>query len=208
MLQELFKIVKEFAGDTVINNPDVPNEQNDDVVAEATNTVASGFRNIVAGGGVGSLLNLFKGDQNESNQQSAIGKMMGNPIVAMMVGHFANKLMSKYNIGGGKANGIAASLIPAVISGLISKSSSGQGGFSIANLINSITGGQAEQVSQQKGLDIGSLINQFTGGNNNQQSGGGGLMDIVSQLANGAQQQQARNGGGGLFDLIKGFTRQ
>jgi hypothetical protein len=32
-------------------------------------------------------------------------------------------------------------------------------------------------------------------------------MDIVSQLAGGAQNQQAKNGGGGLMDLIKGFIK-
>ena len=61
MLKELFDLVKGQASETVINNPAVPNEQNDEVVAEATNTVASGLRNIVAGGGVQSLLALFGG---------------------------------------------------------------------------------------------------------------------------------------------------
>jgi len=61
MLKELFELVKGNATDTVINNPDVPNEYNNEVVAEATNTVASGMRNIVAGGGIQSLLSLFRG---------------------------------------------------------------------------------------------------------------------------------------------------
>ena len=37
MLQELFNLVKGSAGESVINNPDVPNQQNNEVVAEATN---------------------------------------------------------------------------------------------------------------------------------------------------------------------------
>ena len=59
MLKELYDLVKDTATESVINNPDVPNEHNDEVVAEATNTVASGLRNVVAGGGIQSLLNLF-----------------------------------------------------------------------------------------------------------------------------------------------------
>jgi hypothetical protein len=47
MLKELFDLVKGEATDTVINNPDVPNQYNNDVVAEATNTVASGLRNLL-----------------------------------------------------------------------------------------------------------------------------------------------------------------
>jgi hypothetical protein len=207
MLKELFELVKNYAGDTVVNNPDVPNEHNDEVVAEATNTVASGLRNVVAGGGVGSIIDLFKGGADDNNQeQSGISKLVSNPVVAMMVGHFASKLMSKYKIGGNQANNVASSLIPSVIGGLISKNNSG-GGDVISNLLNSITGGQAQTAASNQGIDIGSLISQFTGGGQQQQSGGGGLMDIVSQLAGGAQQQQARNGGGGLMDLIKGFMK-
>ena len=48
MLDNLFDLVKGLAGDAVINNPDVPNEHNNEVVAEATNTVASGLQNMVA----------------------------------------------------------------------------------------------------------------------------------------------------------------
>ena len=56
MLKELFDLVKGEATETVINNPDVPNQYNNEVVAEATNTVASGLRNVVAGGGVQNIL--------------------------------------------------------------------------------------------------------------------------------------------------------
>ncbi|MBK6633231.1 MAG: hypothetical protein IPG38_01935 [Chitinophagaceae bacterium] len=59
MLEELFKLVKETSADSVINNPDVPNELNNDVVAEATNTVASGLRNMVAGGGLQNIIALL-----------------------------------------------------------------------------------------------------------------------------------------------------
>ena len=51
MLKELLDLVRGNAQESVINNPEIPNEKNEEVVAEATNTIASGFRNIVAGGG-------------------------------------------------------------------------------------------------------------------------------------------------------------
>ncbi len=203
MLQELFNLVKGSATETVVNNPEVPNEYNNDVIAEATNTVAGGLRNMVAGGGLQNILSLF-GDKNNSQNKSSL---LSNPLVNMMIGHFASKLISKYKIGGNQANSVASSLIPNVLSGLIGNSGSG-GQFSLDKLLNSITGGQVDQIAQkQGGFDIGSLISQFTGGGNQQSGGGGGLMDIVSQLAGGAQAQQERNGGGGLMDLIKGFIK-
>ncbi len=207
MLEELFNLVKGSATDAVINNPQVPNEQNNDVMAEATNTVASGLRNMVAGGGLENVLSLFNQGGNNRN-------LMSNPIVNMMVGHFAGKLMNNYNMNGQQANNVAGSLIPDVISNLISKTNDpNNSSFTIEGLLNSITGGRSSQVVQEQqhinsGFNFQDLIGQFTGGGQNGGAGGGnGLMDIVSRLAGGAQEQQQRNGGGGLMDLIKGFIK-
>ena len=202
MLKELFDLVKGNAAESVINNPDVPNEHNDAVVAEATNTVASGLRNIVAGGGVQSLLSLFGSGGNDKKS------LLSNPIVSMMMGHFAGKLMNKFNLNSSQANNVSGHLIPNVLGSLINKTNdSNNSGFSLENLIGSITGNKSGNISGDQnsgGGGIGDLLKQFSGGG---QGDGGGLMDIIKNLAGGAQQQQQRNGGGGLLDLIKGFTR-
>ncbi len=209
MLDNLFNMVKELAGDAVVNNPEVPNEHNNDVIAEATKTVAGGLQNMVAGGGLQNILSLFGG----GGQQASGKGLMGNPIVSMMVGHFANKLMSKFGLGGGQASNVAQSLIPNVLSGLINKTNDpSNSSFTLDNLLNSLTGGQSQQVAQEQqqqdgGFSFQNLISQFTGGGQQQQSGGGGLMDIVSKLAGGATQAQAQQGGGGLMDMIKGFMK-
>ena len=208
MLEQLFNLVKESSGDAVIKNPDVPNEHNNEVVAEATNTVASGLRNMVAGGGLQSIISMF----TNKGQEGGGGKgLLSNPIVNMMIGHFSGKLTGKYNMGATQANNVAGSLIPDVMRNLISKSNDpANNGFSLEGLLNSITGGKTAEVVQEQqssgnsGFDFQDLIGKFTGGG---QSGGGGLMDIVSKLAGGAQSQQQRNGGGGLMDLIKGFIK-
>ena len=209
MLEELFNLVKGAAGDSVVNNPDVPNEHNDEVVAEATNTVASGLRNMVAGGGLQNIVSMFTGGGQQTDSKS----LLSNPIVNMMIGHFAGKLMSKFNLGGAQANSVANNLIPGVISNLINKTNDPNNStFSLEGLLNSITGGktaevvQEQQTSGNSGFNFQDLIGQFTGGGS-QSGGGGGIMDIVSKLAGGAQDQQAQNGGGGLMDLIKGFIK-
>ncbi len=213
MLEELFNLVKGSADDAVINNPDVPNDQNNEVVAEATNTVASGLRNMVAGGGLQNILSLFSNNNQQSGGGASNG-LLSNPIVNMMIGHFAGKLMSKFNLGGQQANNVATSLIPNVISNLVSKTNDpNNSSFSIEKLLNSITGGKSAEVAQEQqasgnsGFNFQDLIGQFTGGGNGNSGGGGGLMDIVSKLAGGAQNQQQQTGGGGLMDLIKGFIK-
>jgi hypothetical protein len=209
MLDNLFNMVKELAGDAVVNNPEVPNEHNNDVIAEATNTVAGGLQNMVAGGGLQNILSLFGG----GGQLASSKGLMGNPIVSMMVGHFANKLMSKFGLGGGQASNVAQSLIPNVLSNLISKTNDpSNSSFNLDGLLHSLTGGQSTQVAQQQqqsgdsGFSFQNLIGQFTGGG--QQGGGGGIMDIVSKLAGGATNaQQQSSSGGGIMDMIKGFMK-
>lgn len=206
MLEELFNLVKGVANENADNNANLPAEQNNEVVAEATNTVASGLRNMVAGGGLQNLVSLFGGGKNNSQTGNSL---LSNPIVNMMVGHFAGKLMSKFNLGSGEANKVANSMIPNVINSLVNKTNDpNDNGFSLDGLLNSITGGKAAEVipQQNNGGGLQDILGQLMGGGN-QTGGGGGLMDIVSQLAGGAQQQQQRNGGGGLMDLIKGFIK-
>ena len=201
MLKELFDLVKGNATESVINNPDVPNELNTDVVAEATNTVASGLRNVVAGGGVQSLLSLFGSGGNDKKS------LLSNPIVSMMMGHFAGKLMNKFNMNNNQANNLSGHLIPDVLGSLINRTNDpNDSGFSLEKLLGSITGNKSENIAgaQTSGGGLQDLLNQFIGGG---QGSGGGLMDIVKSLASGAQQQQQRNGGGGLLDLIKGFAK-
>lgn len=199
MLKELFDLVKGTATETVINNPDVPNEKNEEVMAEATNTVASGLRNIVAGGGVQSLLSLFGGGGNKKS-------LLSNPIVSMMMGHFAGKLMNKFNLNNTQANNLSGNLIPDVLGNLINKTNDpNESGFSLENLLGSITGNKGASADQSGGGGgLGDLLKQLGGGSGEQS--GGGIMDIIKNLAGGAQQQQQRNGGG-LLDVIKGFIK-
>ena len=196
MLKELFELVKGQATETVINNPAVPNEQNNEVVAEATNTVASGLRNIVAGGGVQSLLALFGGGNDKKS-------LLSNPIVSMMMGHFAGKLMNKFNMNNSQANNLSGNLIPSVLGSLINKTNDpNDQTFSLENLLGSITGNKSGFATSQGG-GFQDLLSQLGGGG---AQSGGGMMDIIKDLAGGAQQQQQTNGGG-LLDIIKGFTR-
>ncbi|MBB1285492.1 hypothetical protein HRH25_13995 [Flavisolibacter sp. BT320] len=195
MLKEIFELVKGSATETVIQNPAVPDAQNEEVVAEATNTVASGLRNIVAGGGVQSLLGLFGSSTDKRS-------LLGNPIVAMMMGHFAGKLMNKFNMDPAQANQLSGSLIPGVLGSLIGKANDpNESAISLEKLIASITGKKDELTGAQGGGGLGDLLSQISG--DGSQQSGGSMLDIIKELAGGAQQQQRTNGS--LLDLIKGL---
>jgi hypothetical protein len=217
MLEQIAQLVKQYGQDAVVNNPDIPNENNNAVMAEATKTITSGMQNLMAGGGLENIISMFTGGGNagSNNQQSSgIGGLLKNPVVTMMIGHFISKLTGKFNMSPAQANQVSTNLIPNVLNDLIGKTTSTEpqnSGFNLNDLIGSLTGGGGNAAPAEggsKGFDFQGLLNQFTGGGSAGNGGGGfDLQDIISQVTKGAQQNRAqeKQGGGGIGDLIKGF---
>ncbi len=210
MLDKLFDLVKQFGQDTVVKNPEVPNEYNDDIMADATKTIGSGFQNVMAGGGFQNILDLFKGGGNKSGS-GGIGGLLKNPIVTMMVGYFISKLVGKYKMSPAAASNVSNKLIPNVLNGLVSRTASTapeDDGFDFNDLIGSLTGGKVPtSESNSGGFNFQSLLNKFLGGGGNGEEGNGNMQDVISQVTRGAQENQGEQAGkgGGLMDLIKGF---
>jgi uncharacterized protein YidB (DUF937 family) len=215
MLEQIAALVKQFGQDSVVNNPDIANDVNDEVLADATHTISGGMQNMLAGGGLQDIISMFTGGGSQTNaaKSGGIGGLLKNPIVMMMVGHFVSKLISKYKMSPEKANSVSSALIPNVLTDLVSRTKDTNpenDSFDLNNLIGSLTGGNVP-TAEAGGFDFQNLIKQFTGGGNDSNSGNGGggfdLQDIISKVTSGAQQNQAQQsgGGGGLFDLIKGF---
>lgn len=197
MLDQLLNLFNQTGADSVVNNPEIPNEHNNEVLADAAHTVTSGFRNVMAGGGLESILDLFKG------QQGGAAGLLKNPMVTMMVGHFISKLVGKYNLSPSAASSVANQLIPQTLNGMITETNNpANPGFTLDGLIGTITGG-----TEGGGTQLQDLLNNFTG--NAASSGGGGfdLQDLIGNFSKKAQDsfQPSQQGGGGLMDLIKGF---
>ena len=186
MFEQISGLVKEFGQEAVVDNPAIPNSQNNAVLAEATNTVTGGLQNMLAGGGLKDILSLFTGGGN--NQANS-------PVVSTMVGDLVGKLISKFNISPTQASSVSNSLIPNVLNGLITRTASNDpsnSAFDLNHLIGSLTGGNvATKESAGGGFDFQGLLSQFTGGGSSNSGGGGFNLDnIISQVTRGAQQHQ------------------
>jgi len=213
MLDQLFNIVKGFGKETVVENPEVPNEINNDVMAEATNTVAGGLKNVMAGGGIENIVSLFQG----GGGQSSGGGLLKNPMVTMMIGHLISKLTNKYNMSPASASNVASNLVPNVLNDLIQKTQDpNNSNFTLDKLIGSLTGGGEASVAQQTGgFNFQDLISNFTGGGGTSggkgRDGGAGfdLQDIFNKVTNSARNNTggSNSGGGGLMEMIKGFIK-
>ena len=207
MLENLFSLIQEQGQDDVINNPTVPNEQNNAVLASATSSVAEGFQGVLAGGGLQNILSLFGGGGNSGNGNGIAG-LMNNPIVQSIISNFTGKLTNNHGISSDQAGGIANSLIPNVISKLINRTNDpSDNGFDINSIIGSLTGGANQ--GGGGGFDLSSLVSNIGGGGLDANGDGKvGLDDIISKVTNGARQQQTQQaGGGGIMDLIQGFMK-
>ena len=203
MLENLVNLVKQFAGDAVVNNPDVPNEHNDAVVAETTHAIAGGLQNELSSGGLSNVMSLFNGSGTQ-------GGIMNNPIVSNIISNLTNTLKSKFGLGHDQANNVASNVVPNVVSSMVSQTNDpNNSSFDINSIIGALTGGggSTQTGTSGGGFDFGGLISKFTGGGLDANHDGHiGLDDIISKVKGGAQQAQDSNGsGGGLMDMIKKF---
>jgi hypothetical protein len=215
MLDQLFNIVKNFGQETVVKNPDVPNEYNQEVMADATHTIAGGFKNMVAGGGLENIIDLFKGGGvSNAGGGGGIGGLMKNPIVSMMIGHFVSKLVGKYSMSPSVASNVANTIIPNSINSLIEKTKDPNNkNLNLDGFINSIIGGGGSEVQPAQtgggGGPLQNLIEKFTGGggdNNNSGGGGFNIQDLIGKITQKSQSNlPGGQGGNGLMDMIKGF---
>jgi hypothetical protein len=217
MLDQLFSIVKSFGQETVVKNPDVPNEYNQEVMADATQTIAGGFKNMVAGGGLENILDLFKGGSVSNSGGGGIGGLIKNPIISMMIGHFTSKLVGKYSMSPSVASNVSNTIIPNSIDSLIQQTRDPKNkNLNLDGFINSIIGGGGSETLPAQTNDGGgplqNLLEKFTGGGGgNGNSGGGGLdiQDLISKFTQKSQNNLAggQGGGGDLMDMIKGFFK-
>jgi len=131
MLENLINLVKEHAGDAIINNPAIPNEHNDAAINTTADGIMDHLKGLVTNGGMETIMGLFSGGSNAINGE-----------VANMSGNIANSLMGKFGIGSEQAGGIVKMILPQVINSLISKTNDpNDNSFDVQSIIGSLMGG-------------------------------------------------------------------
>ncbi|GEO11942.1 hypothetical protein [Segetibacter aerophilus] len=160
MLENLQNLIREHAGDAIINNPAIPNERNEEAVADASSSIISGLKTAVANGNTEEVQSLFK---NGPAAASA------SPVAQNIQTGFAQNLMQKFGLDSGKAGGIAASLIPIVLQKFVHKTNDpNDKSFDLSSVLGSLTGGGG----------LGSIMNGLGGG----EKDGGGIMGKIGGM--------------------------
>ena len=161
MLDQILDIVKENAGDLIVNNSDIDNKFNENAISGAAESISKGLQEQLNQGNVKDVLNIFS--SKTSND--------GNPLIGQLTNMFGSQLGDKFGVQSDKANGIASSLIPVVIEQLVNRVND-KNNSSID--LNSILGG----LSGKQGVDFGNLMQKFDNGDND----GFGLDDAMDLL--------------------------
>lgn len=134
MFDQLTELVQQFGNDAVVKNSAIPNEQNQEVMNEASSSILSGLQKIASEGGIEQLTGLLQGN----NAQDA-----SNPVVQQLTEQFKGSLGEKFGLDNETASGVAGNLIPKVIGSLINKAKDpNDSSFQISDLVNAIGGSE------------------------------------------------------------------
>lgn len=198
MINQILDLVKQYGQQSVVQNADVPDEYNNVVMSETASTITGGLQNMLAGGGLQSVISMFTGNNGQSRNN-----ILSNPIVAMMVGHLASKLMGKLKLSPAVANSVATNIIPGVIGSIVNRTRSNaakDNNFDLNDLIGAFTGGNGAQSS---GINFQDILNQLGSNGNNAQ--GADFTNITQTVTQNAQQQAQQKDS--VTDLINSFFK-
>jgi len=135
MFENLLNLVSEHAGDAIINNPAIPNEQNEDAIASAHSSIMDVLQDKIQNGGLENIMSMFQGQGNDSSSQNG-------GMIQDIVSKYAGTLGSKFGLDEQTAQNTAQSLIPQVMSAFQSKTADpNDNSFNAQDIISQFTGG-------------------------------------------------------------------
>lgn len=111
LVDQLIKIVKENAGEAIINNPAIPNERNNEAIQAAAQSLLKNLQGEAKGGNLNAILDIFKGG----------GAASSSPVVNNLSSGVAGELMKKFGLDSAAARAIVNQLIPVVMDKLKNK---------------------------------------------------------------------------------------
>jgi hypothetical protein len=135
MFEQLTQLVQQFGQEAVVNNNAVPNEHNEAVMNEAGSSIFSSLQKMASEGGVEKLAGLLQGN----NAQDPT-----NPAVQQITQQLTGSLGEKFGLNSSDAAGVAGSMIPKILGGLVNKTNDPNDSFQLTDLIGAISGGGAQ----------------------------------------------------------------
>ena len=136
MFENLLQLVKENAGDAIVNNSAIPNEHNDAAIKTTASGIMDHLKGLTANGGVEKVMEMFQG-----------GNVENNPEVNNMSSNIAGNLMNKFGLNSDQASSAIKNLIPVVMGQLVNKTNDPKdNSFDLQGIIGSLGGGKTSGI--------------------------------------------------------------
>ncbi len=159
MIENLKQLVRESAQSTIVQNKDIPNEQNEAAIEAASGSIFNTLKDQLTSGNLGNLADTFKGEN-----------LQGSVVVEQASSAFVTKL-SDMGVNPDSAQNIASSVIPGIINKFVHKTNDpNDSSFSLSGMFNSISGPDGK-------FQLSDLTN-LLGGNKND-GNDSGLIDKI-----------------------------
>lgn len=168
MLENLNELVRENVQDSVVNNNNIPNEQNEAVIQAASGSIFDTLKEQLSSGNIGGLAEIFN-----------TGSAEGSAVTQQAAGSFTDKL-SGLGINAETAKGLAATIIPSILGKLANKTNDpNDSSFNIQDILGKLAGGADGK------FDVSDVIGIFNGGSHTQGDGtteSGSVLDKLKGL--------------------------
>ena len=204
MLDQLLGLVQQNSQQAIVQNPAVPNEQNNDVMQTLLGSITGGLQHEAQNGNVPGIMGLLSGKSGTTPNA-----LMSNPIVAAIASKAVNAIMEKFGMSSSTAGGIVSSVLPGVLGGLISKvTNSGDSSLDFNSILGSLLGGSTNKSSSDgSGFNFNEIGNALADGKLDMSDlvrMGGSLMGGGKNTAP-ANNDQKQNDGVDLGGLLGGL---
>lgn len=138
MFEQLSQIVQQYGNEAVVKNKAIPNEQNEAVLNETSNSIFSSLQKIATKSDLSQLASLLQGNNLDTT----------NPAVQEITHNVTDSLTEKLGLSHDTAFGAATNMIPQILDSLVNKAKNPkETSFNISDIISSLTGGDSAQNS-------------------------------------------------------------
>ncbi|KYP13111.1 MAG: hypothetical protein A1D16_05750 [Flavihumibacter sp. CACIAM 22H1] len=188
-------LIRENAGDSIINNPDIPNERNEEAIEATGASILSGLQGMMAQGGAKEVLGMFAQGQVDQD----------NPVVQNLSGNVISDMMGRFGLDRNKAGSLVGSLLPIILNQLVSKTNAPvNNGFSLDGIFGQLSGGRTS------GINLENIVGKLAGGGLDRDGDGDvDFQDLAGMFTGGggaaASPGSNTGGAGNALDALKGI---
>ncbi len=145
LLDNITKLVQEYADDAIIKNPAVPNEKNEDAIKQTAASLMNQLSGKNSSIDLGALKKFFDKDDDISQ----------NPAIGKITDGIAGDLMKKLGIDGAAATGIVNKIVPVILDKIKNKTNDpNDNDFDLQDILGAI-GGQGNILNTIKNIFSG-----------------------------------------------------